>query len=170
MAHLPRTTRGMGTVTSRYLLRIAKARIAEIARLKASGISKRALEPVILEASSLRQRGEEMQALGSIASPVELQADAWTSVAHVMATAGNRTRLMAARMVVERTDPVPDEPPDDRKAKPPLAIQVNLGVLVHTTNGAGNGNGHAGGGADPGPELRPGRIAIHLGGGVRPSA
>ena len=138
MAHLPRTTRGMGTVTSRYLLRIAKARLAEIARLKASGISKRALAPVILEASSLRQRGEEMQALGSIASPVELQADAWTSVAHVMATAGNRTRLMAARMVVDRTDPVPDE-------KETSVKQVTIVNVIHEpaqlVSGTGNGHG-----------------------------
>lgn len=82
MANL--TRRGSGGIPARLALRIAKARLVELADAKARG------------------------KLG----PGELRQDAWGLVAAVLARPRlDRTWLMAARMVVDRTDPVaPLEP------------------------------------------------------------
>ena len=85
--------RGGAGITKRYELRMAKARLAELVTLRDQGQ---------LSALALRQ-------------------DAWADVADVMASAHSpRTRLMADRMVLDRTDPIP------RAEGPSVAVAVQV--------------------------------------------
>lgn len=133
----------VGTITPRYLLKIARARLDE---LDALGVTPdgtpiegyKSSEGYLaqrLEILGLEQRGNEMAALDTgPLTPTALRQDGWLTVAHVMATSGARNRLMAARMVTDRTDPEPRESPE----RPTQVVNV---TIIRPALASG-GNGH----------------------------
>ena len=94
--------------------------------------------------------------------PEDLRHPAWATVATVMLQSKSaRTRLMAARLVVERTDPVPREPEDETAARPSRGVIFNLTVIQQQLAPT---NGHVAA-SDAGTQLRPHGVELRLGDG-----